>query len=152
MKSNVPNVSALHSNIKSPREGSALVLTLLVVSLLIGIVLSFVAVVRMELRQVLDQQNLAMAKANARLGLELAISQLQQYAGPDQRVTAPATTVFPSKDVLRGTGAMYDDPSVGYRTFAQRSKARSYLTKVGTYQVPSERVSWNTALTQWWNQ
>lgn len=134
------------------KNGSTLLITLLVVSLLLIVVLSLVAKVRMELRQVTDQQNVAVARANARLGLELAIAQLQQYAGPDQRVTAPATTVFPSKDVTTMTGDLFEDPAVGYRTFAQRSNTRSYLNRVETYLVPDERDDWNDALTQWWNQ
>lgn len=76
----------------TPRQksGSVLLVTVLMVSLLLVIVLSFVAVVRMELRQVVEHQHLLQSRSNARLGLELAISKLQESAGPDTRVTAPA--------------------------------------------------------------
>ncbi len=83
------------------RTGSALLLTLLVVSLLLVIVLGFSVYVRMELRQVVNYQQQANARANARLGMELALARLQETAGPDTRVTAtasildqdPATTI-----------------------------------------------------------
>ena len=36
------------------------------------------------------------ARANARLALTQAISQLQSYAGPDRRITAPADILHPN--------------------------------------------------------
>ena len=74
----------------SSRSGSALLVTLLVVSLLLVMVLSLVAVVRMELRKVISHQEMLQARANARLGGELAIARLQQLTGLDTRVTLPA--------------------------------------------------------------
>lgn len=138
-------------NDSSKRSGSALVLTLMVVALLMIVVLSFVVYVRMELREVATRQQLAVARAHAKLGMNLALSQLQIYAGPDQRITAPATTVYPGKDTTRGTGPMYDDAEMGYRSFARRSNERSYLNRVETYQVPAERDQWEQALRDWWN-
>lgn len=72
------------------KTGSALLLTLLVVSLLLVVVLSFTVYVRLELRAVANQQNLIQARQNAKLGMHLALAQLQKTAGPDQRVTARA--------------------------------------------------------------
>lgn len=74
----------------SPKSGSVLLVTLMVVSLLTLIVLALSAHVRMELRQASIRQDLHMARNNARLGLELALAQLQAAAGPDQRATARA--------------------------------------------------------------
>ncbi|MDF3129333.1 hypothetical protein P0Y35_09010 [Kiritimatiellaeota bacterium B1221] len=76
--------------VKNARAGSALLLTLLVVSLLLMIVLGFVVFVRMELRQVSNYQLQANARANARLGMELAVARLQEIVGADTRVTATA--------------------------------------------------------------
>ncbi len=73
------------------RSGSALVLTLLVVSLLMVLAVSFAAYVRMELRAVSQRAQRMQAQSMARLGLELALADLQQAAGVDQRVTAPAS-------------------------------------------------------------
>jgi hypothetical protein len=75
---------------KTSKSGSALLLTLLVVSLLLVIVLSFTVYVRLELRSIGNQQNLMLARHNAKLAMNLALAQLQKAAGPDQRVTARA--------------------------------------------------------------
>ena len=74
---------------RSQGEGSALLVTLLVVSLLLVTVLTFVVVVRQELRKVINHQELLQARAHARLGLNMAVAKLQESAGPDTRVTAP---------------------------------------------------------------
>jgi len=73
------------------RSGSALLVTLLAVSLLMVIVLTFVVVVRTELRQVVSHQNHLQARANARLGAELALGTLQEQMGVDTRVSAPSS-------------------------------------------------------------
>ncbi|MCC5845237.1 MAG: hypothetical protein JJU05_13390 [Verrucomicrobia bacterium] len=80
------------SDTNTIKSGSALLVTLLVVSLLLVMVLSLVAVVRMELRKVVAHQELMQARANAQLGLQMAIAKLQVAAGPDTRVTAPLLT------------------------------------------------------------
>jgi hypothetical protein len=72
-----------------------LLLTLLVVSLLLSVILSFVVFVRIELRSAQNRQELFSARANARLALGIAIGQLQAQAGPDARVTARADLVAP---------------------------------------------------------
>lgn len=72
------------------KRGSALLVTLLVVSLLLVIVLSFTVYVRLEFRRVVEHQQLIEARGNARLGANLALAELQRLMGPDQRVSAPA--------------------------------------------------------------
>ena len=72
------------------RQGSALLITLLTTSLLLVLVLTFVVVVRVELRRVINHQDSLQARANARLGAELAVARLQELTGPDTRVTLPA--------------------------------------------------------------
>ncbi|MDF3129481.1 hypothetical protein P0Y35_09775 [Kiritimatiellaeota bacterium B1221] len=141
----------MKKNLKHSKQGSALLLTLLIVSLLLVIVLSFTVFVRLQLREVTNSHQRTIARQNAKIGLDLAIAQLQKYTGADQRITAPATTVYPQKDVTRGDGPLYDDSTTGYRSFAQVSTQRSYLDKVATYLVPSERVDWEQAMRNWWN-
>ncbi len=75
---------------KNSKSGSVLLITLLVVSLLLVLALSFLVTVRMGLRQASANHDRMMARQNARLGMELAISQLQRHAGPDQRSTGRA--------------------------------------------------------------
>jgi type II secretory pathway component PulK len=72
------------------RNGSALLLTILTVAVLLVVSLAFVAFVRVELRAVTNQQNLLEAQAQARMSMELAIGTLQAAAGADQRVTGTA--------------------------------------------------------------
>ena len=79
-----------HNQKKSGRQGSALLVTLLVISLLLLMVLAFVTMVRSGLRDVVNHQNTLQARANARLGAELAIGRLQELMGPDTRITARA--------------------------------------------------------------
>jgi hypothetical protein len=75
------------------KKGSALVLTLMVVSLLLVIVLALVAHVRMELRNVTNHQAHRVAQQNAVLALNLGVARLQETAGADQRATATASSV-----------------------------------------------------------
>jgi hypothetical protein len=99
------------------RSGSALLMTLMVASLLMVIVLAFVVYVRMELRAVINLQQQMHAKANAKLGMEIALGQLQDIAGADTRTTAPA-------DVLRG------DQGNVYRPALTRNAANRHWTGV----------------------
>ncbi|MEX2607202.1 MAG: hypothetical protein WD708_07630 [Kiritimatiellia bacterium] len=80
------------------KKGSALLLTLLVVSLLLVIVLAFTVYVRLQFREVTEYQNLQVARKNAVLGLELALGELQRHAGPDQRATATAALTGPNAE------------------------------------------------------
>ncbi|MCC5848869.1 MAG: hypothetical protein JJU29_12335 [Verrucomicrobia bacterium] len=71
-----------------PKRGSALLVTLLVISLMLIMVVAFATFVRMSLREITNHQQLLTARANARLGAEMAVASLQELLGPDQRVTA----------------------------------------------------------------
>jgi hypothetical protein len=90
MQFGLSSSSLKRSRTGSSRQGSALLVTLLVVSLLLVMVLSLVVVVRMELRKVVQHQEMLQARANARLGAEMAVARLQELTGADTRVTLPA--------------------------------------------------------------
>jgi len=86
-------VNGAETHVDPPKKrrqssGSILVLTLLVVSLLMILVLAFSVYVRLSLGEVIQHQHRNEARAAARLGMQLALGQLQQFSGPDQRVTA----------------------------------------------------------------
>jgi hypothetical protein len=87
-------------HLKSNQSGSALLLTLMVVSLLMVITLAFTVYVRMELRVVVNQQQQHQAQANARLGVQLAVGRLHELAGTDTRVTARADLFSPVNPYL----------------------------------------------------
>lgn len=75
-------------NTSELKSGSALLITLLVMSLMTALVLTFTAQVRLELRRVQNRVDRHQAQSHARLGLELALARLQELAGEDARVTA----------------------------------------------------------------
>lgn len=73
------------------REGFALVSTVTVMILLMMIGLGIITLSSLSSKESSQERYIAEAKANARLALSIAISKLQQHAGPDQRVTATAS-------------------------------------------------------------
>lgn len=72
------------------KQGSILLISLLVVALLMLVVVAFSVFVRLELRNVVNKQQLLQARASARLSANMAIANLQEAAGHDQRITLPA--------------------------------------------------------------
>jgi hypothetical protein len=123
------------------KEGSALVLTLLVVSLLLVIVLAFVVHVRFELRVILEHMTRAQAKSNARLGLELAIANLQISAGKDQAVTANAELMGEPSVFQRKWAGVWSNAGVGMESLHDVPGFRSWLVsgfdRVGVYDIGS---------------
>ena len=95
------------------KAGSALLLTLLIVSLMMVIVLSFVVFVRIELRAVQNRIELRRAQANAKVAMHLALDKMQVFAGPDQRVTARADITGVTGSGSFWTGVWENDGSGG---------------------------------------
>ena len=126
------------------RTGSVLLLTLLVVSLLLILVLSFVVFVRLELRKVALHQELLHARANARLGMDIALSRLQHLSGPDQRATSTA-------DVMRGDQGNVYRPGLtrndGKRHWVGVWDAGSF-NETDTWTWDGERILTRGAMTQ----
>lgn len=72
------------------RKGFALVSSLTILVLLVVVALGVLSMATISSREATHDRYRAEAEANARLALQLAISKLQEYAGPDTRVTAEA--------------------------------------------------------------
>jgi Tfp pilus assembly protein PilV len=70
--------------------GFALLITVVLTALLVLILVSMASLVRVETQVASNTQRLQVARQNALFGLQVALGQLQKYAGPDQRVTARA--------------------------------------------------------------
>lgn len=71
-------------------EGFALVISLSLMSFVLMLLLSLSFLVQVELRSAQTNLQQLRAKENARLGLMIALGDLQRYAGPDNSVTARA--------------------------------------------------------------
>ncbi len=72
------------------RSGFALVMVISIMAFLLLLLVGLGLVLRLETGAASAQQKMAEARQNAILGLYTAIGQLQELAGPDQRVTANA--------------------------------------------------------------
>ncbi len=72
------------------RDGFALLITITLLAFLVLLLVSLASLTRVETQVAANNTQLAQARANALFALNLAVGKLQEYAGPDQRVTARA--------------------------------------------------------------
>ena len=72
------------------QSGFALLVTVVLTAFLVLLLVSLATFTRVETQVADNNQKLNQARQNALFGLNVALGQLQQYAGPDQRVTARA--------------------------------------------------------------
>ena len=73
------------------QRGFVLIATVSVMVLLVMIALAMLSVATLEQRGSRETEAMNAARANARMGLMLALAELQKAAGPDQRITAEAS-------------------------------------------------------------
>ena len=94
------------------RSGFALVIALSLMAFVLLLILSITSFVVVEQRSAnIAKQQLA-AKQNALLGLQMAIGELQQHLGPDQRATASADILDSSNNPY--TLVWHSDPTKGW--------------------------------------
>ncbi|MGB2429464.1 MAG: hypothetical protein ACPIGG_08250, partial [Akkermansiaceae bacterium] len=82
------------SSVKTARQvpGFALVATVSMMVLLTLVALGMLSLSTIEQRSSGEnEENMRIARANARMALMIALGELQEAAGPDQRVTATAS-------------------------------------------------------------
>jgi hypothetical protein len=89
----------IHSRIFR-RKGFALIVTLSLMILLTVIAVGLLSLSSISLRSSTQGNAMATARANARMGLMLAIGELQKNAGADQRVTARAEVTDVTDDKI----------------------------------------------------
>lgn len=96
------------------RCGFALVIALVCMGFIVLLLLSLSSLSQVNLSVQRQQQALGLARANALLGLQVAIGQLQVAMGPDQRISAPAAIRPGAKDGRsHWTGAWEANPDGG---------------------------------------
>lgn len=74
------------------RSGFALLIVVTLLAFLVVLLIGLAAYTRIETAVAGNTQRQAQARENALLALNVALGQLQKYAGPDQRVTATAAS------------------------------------------------------------
>ena len=105
-------LSAPMATTTQARSGFALVIALSLMAFVLLLVLSITAFVVVEQRSAnIAKQQLA-AKQNALFGLQMAIGELQQHLGPDQRATASADILDSSNNPY--TLVWHSDPTKGW--------------------------------------
>ncbi len=72
------------------RQGFALIMSLVLMGFIVLLLYSLAAMTQIETQASTSNQRMLQAQQNALTGLNIALGQLQKYAGPDQRVTALA--------------------------------------------------------------
>ncbi|MET0261718.1 MAG: hypothetical protein ABW223_02385, partial [Rariglobus sp.] len=75
---------------RDQRGGFALLITITLLAFLVLLLVSLASLTRVETQVASNNQSLAQARQNALMALNIAVGQLQKYAGPDQRTTARA--------------------------------------------------------------
>lgn len=92
---------------RSDQQGYALVSTMMILAMSSLMVVSLLALVSSELSSSRVSGRRAEAQANALAGINTAIAQLQKYAGPDQRITAPASILDASPETEEIDGVQH---------------------------------------------
>ena len=73
-----------------PNRGFALVLTLALISFVFLLVMSLVSQVRIDMSYADAREKQILAKAHARMGMMIAIGEIQKHLGPDTRISTTA--------------------------------------------------------------
>ena len=95
------------------RSGFALLLALALMSLVFLLVVTLITYVGAELRLTDFRKQKIVAESNARMGLMVAIGELQKHLGPDTRVTATADLLDERIDENKEEYTYNSSPSTG---------------------------------------
>ncbi|MEC8333335.1 MAG: hypothetical protein VXZ83_04330 [Verrucomicrobiota bacterium] len=100
------------NKIEDSKAGFALVISLSMMAFVLLLVLSVNTLVVVEQRSADTAKQQLTAKQNALIGLQIAIGELQQHLGPDQRATASADILDSSNNPY--TLVWHSDPTKGW--------------------------------------
>ncbi len=93
---------------KAADKGFALVATIMLMVMLLILSVGVLSLSSTTIRQSAQEDDMQVARANARMGLMIAIAQLQETMGPDRRISARALTL--AKDTRVGATLTASDP------------------------------------------
>jgi hypothetical protein len=105
------------TRIRTPSSrGFALLITITLLAFLVLLLVSIAGLTRVETQVAANGQKLAQARQSALMALNIAVGELQKYAGPDDRVTAlsglAASTTNPNITGVWSTGNTDADPAM----------------------------------------
>ncbi|WP_309383131.1 hypothetical protein [Cerasicoccus frondis] len=86
------------------RSGFALVIAILLMAMMVLLLISLTTLTRVETELSTQKKQSSIARQNALFALNIAIGQLQKYAGPDQRTTARADMDATLADTTNANG------------------------------------------------
>jgi hypothetical protein len=95
------------------RRGFALLITITLLAFLVLLLVSLAALTRVETQVAANNQTLAQARQNALMALNIAVGQLQKYAGSDMRVTAQANSLDSAANNPWFTGVWTTETATG---------------------------------------
>jgi hypothetical protein len=85
-------------------SGFALLITITLLAFLVLLLVSLASLTRVETQVANNNQQLAQARQNALMALNIALGQLQKFTGPDQRTTARADITASLANVTNANG------------------------------------------------
>jgi len=133
------------------RRGFALLITITLVAFLVLILVSLATLTRVETKIADNSRQLSQARQNALLALNVALGQLQQAAGPDQRTTAPAVlgegaiAVMAANAADNGLGATTNGTRYWTGVWGNKSTPESIFTESSKPVLLNWLVSGNNA-------
>ncbi len=122
-----PTCGRARTPMRPARPGFALMVALSLMGFIVLLLFSLSTVTRIETQSASAGISGQLARQNALVGLQVALGQLQKYAGPDQRATATAeilekSSQKPLKQNFHWTGVWNSDPGDDF--FAANSNNR----------------------------
>lgn len=151
----ITSTNTSHISPKRSPRGFALVVTLLLMIIMTVIAVGLLGLSSVELRKQSNNQASATARANARLGLMVALGELQKQLGDDRRVSADASIFIETKNPaavgvwngwspnLATRSNVSTTPRVDYTAPKQQDGFRGWLVS-SAEPADTRELSWHT--------
>lgn len=134
----------------SPKtRGFAVVIALMLMGFILALTISLSILVQTETVGAAQSKDILKARMNALLGFQQALGKLQQTAGPDQRITAPATTALPARAELITMLQNHASPNGGFQSHLDAMERNLWDEELREFWVgrnPHWTGVWDTTL------